>query len=205
MRKLFSGIIITCCGIVTMNCTKQQPTSQEPTFTRQDSANDFYLAYQDSILQSWNVMISDDNQKINSMRNLLHELMVSNPDQREEFLEFDERLDNLIALRYDQKSIASKDTVEEYDFASNSLVSELLSMAEAQPEFAYNATLQTLAEEIRLADQRVSNYREDYDAIVTSYNLFLEHNQQYLTDIGTDSSMLEKKPRFQMVSEEIPQ
>jgi hypothetical protein len=203
MRTLFPGVLISFFGIVCLNCTAPAPTTNETAFTKQDSVVDSYLAYQDSILQAWNVMINDDNQKLNAMRNLLHELNVSNPAQREDFLDFEERLNNLVQLRYDQRSIANKDIVEEYDFASNSLVSELLSEVESQPEFAYNTTLQTLAEEIRLAEQRVSNYREDYDAIVSGYNGFLEGNKPFLTEIDPDST-LEKKPLFQMVSEELP-
>lgn len=186
-----------------MNCSRPERPVQDTMFTKQDSVVDFYLAYQDSILQAWNVMINDDNQKIKAMRSLLHELSVSNPDERQALDHFEERLNTLLDMRYDQRSIANKDMVEEYDFASNSLVGELLSEAETQPEFAYNTTLQNLAEEIRLADERVSNYRDDYDAIVHGYNLFLEQNKVYLSDIDPDST-LEKKPLFQMVSEEIP-
>jgi hypothetical protein len=203
MRTFFSGVLISCLGILSIHCSKPARTTDETAFTKQDSVVDFYLAYQDSILEAWNVMINDDNQKIAAMRNLLHELSVSNPGQREDFADFEQRLNNLATLRYDQRSIANRDVVEEYDFASNSLVSELLSEAESQPEFAYNSTLQTLAEEIRLAEQRVSNYRADYDAIVSGYNRFLEGNKMYLTDVDPDST-LQKKPLFQMVSEELP-
>jgi septal ring factor EnvC (AmiA/AmiB activator) len=203
MRTLFSGVLISCFGVLTMNCTQPASTTDETAFTKEDSVVDHYLAYQDSILQVWNVMINDDNQKISAMRSLLHELSVSNPEHGENFASYEERLNNLHSLRYDQRSIANKDIVEEYDFASNSLISELLSEAESQPEFAYNTTLQTLAEEIRLADQRVSNYREDYDAIVSGYNQFLEENKLYLTDIDPDST-INKKPLFQMVYEELP-
>ena len=189
--------------MLAMNCSRPERTAQETAFTKQDSVMDFYLAYQDSIVQAWNVMISDDNQKIKAMHSLLHELSVSNPEERQELQHFEERLNALVQMRYDQRSIANKDIVEEYDFASNSLVGELLSKAEAQPEFAYNATLQTLAEEIRLADERVGNYRDDYDAIVEGYNTFLERNKEFLAEIDPDST-LEKKPLFQMVSDEIP-
>ncbi|RAV98309.1 LemA family protein [Pseudochryseolinea flava] len=203
MKTLFSGALVACFGILCLSCSQSERRTEETAFTKQDSVVDFYLAYQDSILQAWNVMINDDNKKINAMRSLLHELSVSNPEQREDLSHFQERLDNLVQLRYDQRSIANKDAVEEYDFASSSLVAELLSTAETQPEFAYNATLQTLAEEIRLADERVGNYRADYDAIVAGYNTFLEQNKMFLSDIAPDST-LEKKPLFQMVSEELP-
>ena len=52
-------------------------------------------------------------------------------------------------------------------------------------------------EEIRLADQRVSLYREDYDAIVERYNNFLEKNRTYLNEVAQNDS-LELRPLFQM-------
>ncbi|HEY9048993.1 MAG TPA: LemA family protein [Ohtaekwangia sp.] len=202
MRTLLSGIIITSCAFICWNCdNKKVVTDQTTTFTRIDSLTDYYLALQDSMLQSWNIMIYDDNQKIKSMHNLLHELMVSSPERSEEFAAYEQRLDQLVRLRYTQKTMANTDVVEEYDFASNSLVTELLSLAESQPQFNYNTTLQKLADEIQLADQRVNNYREEYDAIVATYNRFLEKYRADIKDIDTHSS-LEKRPMFQMVSDE---
>lgn len=201
MRHFLSGIIVTCCGVALLNCTSKQPSSEETAFTKEDSVTDVYLAYQDSIFWSWKVMINDDDQKIEAMHNLLHEMMVSNPDQKADLQQFEERLEHLESLRYNQKSIANTEVVEEYDFASSSLVTELITLAESQKEFEYNTTLQRLAEEIKLADERVANYRSDYDAVVMAYNQFLEQNQRYLTDLNDLSAVPEKKPLFQMVSE----
>jgi hypothetical protein len=200
MRPYFSCVIISCCGILLWNCGEKQASTEETAFTKIDSLTDFYLALQDTMLQSWNIMINDDNQKIKSMRNLLHELKVSNPEERDQLNAYEERLDQLIRMRYTQKSMANADVVVEYDFASNSLVSELVSLAESKTEFAYNSTLQKLVDEIRAADQRVDNYRVDYDSVVTEYNRFLEKNRAYLKEI--DQNIIpEKKPLFQMVSE----
>ncbi len=201
MKKIISGILISCCGMTLLFCSGKKTTTEETAFTKQDSVTDLYLAYQDSMLQSWNVMINDDNQKLKSMENLLHELQISNPGQKEQFDAFNNRLEQLWHMRYNQKSLGDPGVVEEYDFASNSLVSELLTLAEAQKEFAYNATLQAIAEDIRMADQRVMNYREDYDAIVTHYNRFIDRNKNFMTEINPNT-MPEKKPLFQMVSDE---
>ena len=146
-------------------------------------------------------MINDDNQKIKAMHNLLHELMITSTNQDDQLHVYEEELDHLMFLRYDQKSIANEDIIEEYDFASNLLVTELISQAESQTEFAYNTTLQKLVEEIRLADQRVNLYREDYDGIATKYNTFLEKNRNYLNEIAQHDS-LKIRPLFQMTYED---
>jgi septal ring factor EnvC (AmiA/AmiB activator) len=161
---------------------------------------DSYLWLQDSIHDVWNVMINDDNKKIAAMRHLLHELEVSNAAEPETIKSYEQRLDQLITRRYNQKSMADADVIEEYDFASNSMVTELVSLAESRSEFAYNTTLQKLVDEILAADQRVNNYRDQYDMIAEEFNLFLEKNKAYLKEIE-ESESLDKKPLFQMASD----
>jgi hypothetical protein len=195
MRIGIRAILFFCSTATVMNCGKRAEMEQ-PTFTKADSLTDLYLSLQDSMLLSWNLMINDDNQKIEAMHNLLHELMVTSIGDNE-LHAYEEQLDQLVELRYDQKSLADEDLIEEYDFASNLLVTELISQAESKTEFAYNRTLQKLVEEIRIADQRVNIYRESYDAITSKYNAFLNANRTHLTEISIPDS-LELKPLFQM-------
>lgn len=179
-----------------------EKTNTNPAqFTKLDSLTDDYLSLQDSILESWNNMIKDDNEKLDAMENLIHELKVSRSIDERLFKSYKERIRQLRQSRFNQKTMSNFDVVEEYDFASNSLISELIVLAESQTEFAYNTTLQTLTDKIRTADQRVAVYREEYDLIVSEYNEFLEENKSYLKEIETDS-FLEKKPVFQVASDE---
>lgn len=196
MKSLVSGVVFSCATVIIFGCGKN-PDLQQTNFTKVDSLTDLYLSLQDSMLQSWNVMINDDNQKIKAMHSLLHELMISSPEESDELNSYEEQLDQLAQLRYTQKSLGDEDLIEEYDFASNSLVAELISQAESRREFAYNATLQKLVEDIRIADQRVSNYRQDYDDITMRYNKFLKINHSYLKEMSQADS-LEMKPIFQM-------
>ena len=200
MRKILSCVLLPLCGVLLMNCNPK--TNEHHTvFTKADSLTDSYLAYQDSMLWSWNIMINDDNQKIKAMHNLLHELLVTSSDQHEQLKRYEEQLDQLSRLRYTQQSMGNGDVVEEYDFASSTLVSELIILAESKSEFAYNSTLQKLVDDIRIADQRVANYREEYDAIVIKYNQFLERNDSYLSEISNYDT-IQKRHLFRMVAAE---
>ena len=190
--------IAACCFLALSRCDKKP--SEHASFTKADSVTETYLALQDTMLQSWNTMIHDDNRKITAMEHLLTELMRLNPEKQEELKILQERLDDLKLMRYDQKSMSDSEIVTEYDFVSNSLVSELLTLAESQKEFAYNNNLQKLTDTIRSADQRVMNYREAYDATVSQFNTFIESNHDFLDDI-TEDSFLEKKPLFQMTAD----
>jgi septal ring factor EnvC (AmiA/AmiB activator) len=196
----FSGILFSCSLFTICGCG-DHGNSDQTQFTKADSLTETYLDLKDSMLETWNTMINDDNQKIKSMHHLLHELKVSNPGLRDQLKSYEEQLERLTLSRYTQKSMENTDVVEEYDFASNSLVTELVSLAESQTQFAYNTTLQKLVEGIRTADQRVDNYRQEYDQIAASFNQFIDENKVWLKEIDQDSSM-EKKPLFQMVAEE---
>ena len=177
----------------------ESKSSLQTEFTKADSLTDTYLALQDTMLQVWNTMIHDDNRKIKTMHHLLQELNRSNPEKREALDDYESRLDDLPDMRYDQASMSDSEVVSEYDFASNSLVTELIALAESQPEFAYNPILQKLVDSIRAADQRVSNYRQEYDEIALRFNRFVERNRNSLEDLEEDSTLL--KPLFQMAAE----
>lgn len=130
------------------------------------------------------------------MHHLLHELMVTHPEDTEIYTSFEQRLEQLSRMRYTQKSMTNADVIEEYDFASNSLIIELIAAAESKREYSYNITLQKLVDNILVSDQRVNNYRQEYDSIAHIFNAFLERNKDYLLE--TDHHlMVEKKPVFQ--------
>lgn len=198
-RDYFSGMIISCTFVLVLACG-QKPKEAPPHFTKADSLMDTYLALQDSMLQTWNIMINDDNQKIESMHALLHELMVSGEGNHADLKSYEERLNRLKNLRYTRKSMANPDVITEYDFASGALVTELLSLAESQRQFAYNPTLQKLADNIRTADERALRYRESYDRVAAQYNNFLKRNRIFLVENDPDS--LNEKPLFQVVSDD---
>lgn len=199
MTRSIIGIAIFCALIA---CRKDDTSATSPTFTKADSLTEFYLTLQDSMLRSWNIMTNDDNQKIAAMHSLLKELELASAGGNESFEDFRHQLERLAEIRYDRMSLAKADVVEEYDFASNLLVSELISLAETNPDFPYSHKMQQLVDQIRIADQRVNLLRGDYDAITARYNAFIRENHRYLTDIAPADS-LDLRPLFQMSSADL--
>ena len=117
VRHYLPGILLSCSLFVACSCD-HKPKSDGVQFTKLDSLTEQYLNLKDHMLETWNAMINDDNQKLEAMSNLLHELIVSNPQKRDELKTFEERLVQLRNSRYTQKTMANMDVVEEYDFAS---------------------------------------------------------------------------------------
>ena len=197
LRNYHKAILLFFVACVAWNCSEKKQSAEETAFTKADSLTDTYLALQDSMLWAWNMMINDDNLKIKAMHGLVHHLMVSGSSDKDDLMALEQRLEQLTNLRYSQKTMANEDIVAEYDFASQSLISELTSMAESKIGLSSDSTLQKLIDEITLADQRVTTYREEYDSIAKDYNTFLDDNKDYLKDMDHSCS-LDKKPLFGM-------
>lgn len=188
------------CSLLLLTRCEHKAGSQTSAFTKADSVTEGYLALQDTMLQVWNTMIYDDNQKIRAMHLLLDELKRINPEIHDEIQHLRARLEQLGNMRYDQSSIKDAEVVSEYDFASNSLVSEILSLAESQREFARNETLQKLSDAIRASDQRVMSYRQEYDSTASRFNAFIEQHRKVLEEIDSEA-FVQKRPLFEMAAE----
>ena len=195
--RIQSGIFVVLASSIGWGCANNREDDKR-AFSQADFVTENYLDYQDSLVNAWNLMISDDNEKLSALHALLEELRSAEQSENQLLVSFDERLDQLHRIRYTQKSMANADVIEEYDFASTALVREILAAAEMSTEFADNARLPILVDQIRMADERIGNYRADYDDLVNHYNAFLDLNKAYLVQINLDS--VKKKPRFELVS-----
>lgn len=191
-KNLFTLLFIA--GLMPVVCMKcgEKPKDQEMGYTHIDSIAEVYLILQDSLHDTWNMMLSDDNEKIKAMKALVHEMKIGTQFTPEKLAVLDERIDQLIKIRYTPKTMSNADVVEEYDFASNSLVTELISMAESLSSFSYNTTIQKLVEQIRSSDLRVENYRAEYDSLAEAYNRFIELHTASIKEITSNDTVMKK-------------
>ena len=194
------SIVLICCLTGWVACTKRTTVHEAQSYTQIDSLTDTYLNLQDSLLITWNVMVKDENEKLRSMRELLQNMSNSNSFDKAELMSLEERLEQVERIRFNQKTMSNPHVVEEYDFASNSLISEITSLAESNEEFVQKKELQSLLDYIKAADQRVSFYRSDYDYIAEKFNLFLDKYNGKLKEIDQNASK-DKRPLFQMASD----
>jgi hypothetical protein len=195
MRTQIS-ILILLLSLVSWKCSRRNDGKTD--YTQEDFITASYLDYQDSLVHAWNLMINDDNEKLAALHQLLAELRTVDQENKAQLIRYENRLEQLHRIRYTQKSMSNADVIEEYDFASTTLVREILATAELSGAFTDNTVLQQLVDQIRMAEERVENYRADYDDLVAHYNTFLETNKTYLGQMSRDS--LAKKPRFELVS-----
>jgi hypothetical protein len=197
MKPIVLKTAVFCCLAGFVACTGENSRRESSSFTRSDSVTERYLALQDSMLNTWNAITTDENRKIKSMRELLYALAESGLHDKSQLAVLELRLNQLERIRFSQKTLSNPHVIEEYDFASNSLIFEIITLAESDGSFPDNKNLQRWVDDVKIADQRILFYRADYDSITTVFNLFLDANRGYLDALDNDLSR-EKRPLFQV-------
>lgn len=195
MKSSRSFALLFITGLVPtffLQCGNKPDATPETGYTHADSVTEVFLMLQDSLHDTWSMMVSDDNEKIKAMKSLVHELKIGTQFTPEKLASLEERIDQLAKIRYTPKTMSNVDVVEEYDFASNSLITELISMAESLSSFSYNTTIQKLVEQIRSADLRVENYRADYDSVASAYNRFIEKHASSIKEVTENDTIVQK-------------
>lgn len=181
-----------------LSCGRSATSNERTTFTHIDSLTDTYLSLQDTLLHSWNVLIKDEQEKMNSVDAAIDHLKKLTLPDPSQLASLGTRLEQLKQIHLTQKTLSNQYVVEEYDFATNSLISEILSITESNPALLQNKDLINLVDKIKVADQRTSTYRLGYDSIAFQFNTFLEKNKLLLQ--GIDNGSLEKRPMFSVAT-----
>jgi hypothetical protein len=192
MRILFSGLLVGI-GMLFVQCGNRQIAEKEIQYIiQQDSLTDHFLVLQDSLVQSWNWIIANDNKKIKGMENLLEELSSNNAVTEDEWNSFHEKIQQLKRMRFSLKTLHNKHTVTEYDAATEMLMDQLFSFAESKPRFVQSSTFYTISEDIVEAESRAIELRAHYDTVASIYNLFVNNHRVYLESQNLSNDLSEK-------------
>jgi hypothetical protein len=182
-----------------MSCGRSTTSNEKTTFTHIDSLTDTYLTLQDTLLHSWNVIVKDEHAKIDALEKALKQLLQWPMAEKSQLVSLESRLQQLKHLHITQKALTNSYVVEEYDFAANSLIGEILALSESHSSLLQNKDLSDLVEKIKILEQHTSVCRSGYDSIAFQFNAFLEKNQSALKEIDKNGA-LEKKPLFSGVA-----
>ncbi len=200
IRKSGIWLAIICAAAVWSSCNNRAAVLVKNNYTQIDSLTDTYLNLQDSLLITWNLMVKNENEKLKSMHELLQTMTSTDFFDKSQIVSIQQRLEQVERIRFNQKTMSNPHVVEEYDFASNSLIAEIVSLAESNSTFIQKKGLQSLIDYINVADQRVNYYRSDYDSIAQKFNHFLDAHEINMKEIDQNASH-EKRPLFQMASD----
>ncbi|CAN5186041.1 hypothetical protein BH23BAC1_BH23BAC1_36310 [soil metagenome] len=172
----------------------------EPGLSQQqlDSLNWVYIAVNDSLDASWIVMIKDDDEKIADMKRLLNEISKTKRYDKARHRELINDVDKLALIRYDRKSMADSDKIDEYDSANSIMTKEVILFAANHPQYEDNPVFEDIINEIQVADNRVILHRIRYDRSAKAFNSFVQQNQPYINQLNTSRKDWSKVALFEL-------
>ncbi len=180
------------------SCGRTATSSEKTHFTHADSLTETFLTFQDTLFHSWNLLAKDEHEKLDALEKALHGLIRLSAAEPTQIASLHNRLDQLKQIHITQKSLSNPYVVEEYDFASSSLISEVLSLMETNSKVISDRELVDLMDKIKLTDQQIEIFRLSYDSIASEFNSFIEKNKPFLKDV--DHNNLEKRPIFNVAN-----
>jgi hypothetical protein len=165
-------------------CSTSNSIHEHTTFSKADSLTDAYLILSDSVLQSWNRIVSNEIDKTRTLQEIINDLDNASLLTDELREAFQVRMDQLEKIRYTQETIEDPQVVQDYDLAFQSIVDDLsrITKDDAEKMFKY------------LQDNTVIN-RLSYDSLARNFNKFLQENRSMLKDINANNE-LDAKPLF---------
>lgn len=182
--KTTSLIGIAIVSALALACSSSSSIHEHTGFSKADSLTDRYLTLSDSLLESWNKLVSNEIDKSRAIQEIVNDLDESgllSPEMRESF---QVRIDQLDKIRFSQQDIQDEQLVEDYDVALKSLVKDISQVARPDSkdlfEYFEKSTLV----------RRVS-----YDSLAKTFNEFVKQNRSVLDGLASETE-LQEKPLF---------
>jgi hypothetical protein len=175
-----AAVAAIVCACSTSNSIHEHTSS----FSKADSLTDAYLVLSDSVLQSWNRIVSTEMDKTRTLQEIINDLDAASilSDELRESLQV--RMEQLEKIRFTQESIKDPQAVEDYDVAFKSIVSDITRLTKDDPAKMFGS----------LMNSSVLN-RLSYDSLANAFNAFVKKNRSMLKDVSTNNE-LEAKPLF---------
>lgn len=183
INDLISRFGMTICtigivGIIISSCDSKKESSSDAI--ENDSLFIKYAALNDSVDKEWRIMITDDDDKHMLMRRLLLEVSYTNNYDKERFRELNELIDQLNAIRYDQKSMGNSASIDAYDSATFDLSDQIIMFARNHPRYDDFPLMAELIDNIHEKNNYILMHRIHYDTRVKELNSFKKSNRKKL-------------------------
>jgi len=200
MKHIADSLLLVLIAMLILACQKQGKDSQESSDQLQDSINTRYHVLTDSIDNAWNVMIEDDNQKLQYMKRLLQEVSYMGSFSEKRYQELLDKVEKLKDIRYESKTAMTSRRIDQYDSATNEVSRQVINFAYGHPEFNKNGMMKELVNDIYSKNEMVLLYRVHYDAFAEARNELVDQHGALLDSGRFD---VRKLPLFKIPPEEV--
>ncbi|WP_133272230.1 hypothetical protein [Hymenobacter radiodurans] len=153
--------------------------------------------FRDTLDVRWKTMIASDDAKIEATTQVLSELRKQPNTDATQVQQLTRANERLKALRYNQQSMAASERIDAYDNAQDSVLRAVYAVA-LTASGPVNETVQTLTENIKIADNEVVGYRVRYDQAAKQFNNYLKLHESEISKIGGEYRQLQPVPLFEL-------
>lgn len=179
--------MLFCCG-------RSATLNENTAFSKNDSLTDRYLNMQDTLLHVWNRLVRHEKEKLSAIDEMFERMTRLHHGDAS----LQSRFAQIKELRLTPRLLSNPDVLEEYDFAHESLINEMLALA-ATGQLATDREFQALVDRVKIAESNISLNREDYDSIAQAFNEFMQTHQLVLKEIDQNCN-LNPRPTFGSVT-----
>jgi len=182
-------------ALILVACNKNSSTTLTPTAV--DSLKTVYLDINSEMDTAWNVMMKDDDEKLQNLKRILQEVEYSGNYNRLKLDSLMNEIDVLLSVRYDQQSMADSELINKYDDMTTQVLGNVTNFTTGLVQFEQYPTMGQLLQEVFEADDRVLRYRIDYDKTAKQFNAFIEAHESDL-QLVAKQKILQPKPLFEL-------
>jgi|GEM_PF-1299454 len=130
---------------------------------------------------AWLAMTASDDRKIANLELLVKECKMVPGIDSSRYTSFESGILNLKTSRYTQESMNTSSNIDDYDFATDTLLRNVKAFVGANPELEKYQVINQLLEEIGQADDSLIIYRQGYDKTLDLYNAFVTKHEKKIT------------------------
>lgn len=202
-KKIVLGWIIAMGSIIALNSCNNTPTvKDQPVVVKStlsaDSIKIKTSIINDSLGSAWKTMELNDSTILADMKRLLQEISYTPKHDVIALKKLETKLTVLKTKLYTKESMAQSTNIDIYDNASDSLVSEIISLAASTPQIEKYTLIKELIAEITTANsaQTVATNRAHYDNWAKEYNKLVTENAEELKKLGEPYASMTLKPLF---------
>lgn len=182
--KNLSLIGLAALAAIACACSTSSSIHEHTRFSKTDSLTDAYLVLSDSLLQSWNRIVSNEIDKSRTLQEIIQDLDNASLLTDEVRESFQVRMDQLEKIRFTQESISDPQAVQDYDLAFQSIVDDLSKLSQSDNNSMFE-----------FLNEHSLSTRLSYDSLAQSFNEFVQKNRSMLKEVDTNNE-LEAKPLF---------
>lgn len=194
MRKLLIYLPLLLL-LVAASCRKTGDNAVvDPTSPKAATAQ--LTVLRDTVNVRWKRMMDSDNQKLVATTAVLQTLKQLPGTDKAQADQLRQANDQLLGLRYDQKTMAESARIDAYDNAQVQVLNAVYDLA--QPQLERNQDVQSLTETIRMADSEVVGFRIRYDQAAKRYNQYIRLHGETLKKAGRKYTNLQPLPLFEL-------